>query len=354
MNIKSHKTHKQTGQALIEILVAITISMFLMIGIVTLFTNNKRVYNEQDELARIQENGRFAMELLIKDIRMAGYLGCHNKPANVFNHLAGVNTDEPFDFTNAVEGFEQGTATWQPSGSTDQITTTPPPLIALVANTDAITIRYLSPTGFKLRPPILVSASDIQIYTAPNDRFSAGDIIAISDCNTTDIEQLSATSSGGLLGSRTTTGERPGNASSFMQIGTRNYEASAEIARFVGRRYFIGNGAKGPALFMKENANVAVELIEGVDNMQILYGVDTNDDGVANSFVEADDAVITDWNNVVSVRIAILVRSPDENFSRPPDNNTYTLLGTGIPAAGDQRRRRVFNADIVIRNRVER
>jgi type IV pilus assembly protein PilW len=67
---------RQTGLTLIEIMIALLIGAFLLGGVLQIFLGSKQTYRMQDNLAKLQENGRFAMEFLAKDIRMAGYWGC--------------------------------------------------------------------------------------------------------------------------------------------------------------------------------------------------------------------------------------------------------------------------------------
>ena len=66
----------QTGMTLIEIMIALLIGAFLLGGVLQIFINSKQTYRMQENLSRLQENGRFAMEFLARDIRMAGYWGC--------------------------------------------------------------------------------------------------------------------------------------------------------------------------------------------------------------------------------------------------------------------------------------
>lgn len=364
MNKLYNKSSKHSGQSLIEIMIAITVGMFLMLGITTMFSNNKRIYKEQDQYGRLQENARFAIELLIKDIRMAGYSGCHDNVANVVNHLNGVDdvdsdeTTDPPDtssllyFTNAVEGYESsaGTPQWEPSDTNDEVAN-------IVAGTDGISVRYLLPTGIKLISPYMNTAS-ANVHATTNNGLEPNDIVAITDCNATDIIQITNNNpnTSGSIGHNTGTGT-VGNA--FKEL-SQTYGPGSEIARFISRRYFIGNGAKGPALFMKENFGNAVELIEGIENMQIMYGVDSDADGIPNTYYNAGVSQLdstAEWDTVVSVRVSLLVRTPDENFMRPQDTNAYTLLDTAVYTTGappnDYHQRKIFNADIAIRNRTQ-
>ena len=140
-----------------------------------------------------------------------------------------------------------------------------------------------------------------------------------------------------------------------------------DIHIFRARRYFIANDLDGnPGLYrqtfdinsdMIPVNNVPMEfaerLIDGVENMQILYGEDTNGNRVPNAYQTAINVV--NWANVVSVKIAVLFATPDEDFSAPLNPDTYTLLDVaGIdptPAVDDRRRRKVVEATISLRNR---
>ena len=64
---------QQTGMTLIELLIALSIASILMFGVGTVYVSSKRGYNIQDNLARQQENSRFSLEVLMRDLRMAGY-----------------------------------------------------------------------------------------------------------------------------------------------------------------------------------------------------------------------------------------------------------------------------------------
>ncbi|MCC6136509.1 MAG: prepilin-type N-terminal cleavage/methylation domain-containing protein [Gammaproteobacteria bacterium] len=65
--------HAQRGLTLVEILVALVISAFLIAGVIQLFVGSKQTYRGHDALSRIQENGRLALDNMARDIRMAGY-----------------------------------------------------------------------------------------------------------------------------------------------------------------------------------------------------------------------------------------------------------------------------------------
>ncbi|HFC53094.1 MAG TPA: hypothetical protein ENJ43_01525 [Gammaproteobacteria bacterium] len=103
-----------------------------------------------------------------------------------------------------------------------------------------------------------------------------------------------------------------------------------------------------PVLYRKVGKGAVEELVEGVENMQILYGEDSDGDGIPNQFLKADG--ISDFGRVVSIRIALLMRSISEKTRRPATTRNFTLLGTTFTTPEDRHLRKVFDATIQLRN----
>ena len=344
---------RQDGLSLIELMIAMLLGILLLLTITSLFITNKRVYKEQESMSRVQENARFALETLIWDIRMAGYTGCSDDVSQVVNHVnGGDDSTSIFSFANAVEGSENA-ANWVPSGSTDQIGN-------MVAGTDGISVSYLNPLGISISAPMPQVSAELKVKSVGN--LKIGDIIALSDCDSADImelTQIQITGSpveGHLQHNAGGGAPPPGNATQALQ---KKYDTDAQVVSFVSRRYFIGTGAYGgPSLFRRDvGSATAQELIEGVEQMQILYGKDTDGDKVADTYVDATNVGATQWSNVVSVRLSLLFRTVQPNFQIDPDSKTYDLLGgdgnggVTVGPVNDYNRRRVFTTTIQIRNR---
>jgi type IV pilus assembly protein PilW len=124
----------------------------------------------------------------------------------------------------------------------------------------------------------------------------------------------------------------------------------------MSRAYYIGTGASGePALKMKELISIGSlvdrELVEGIEEMRILYGEDTDTtaDNVADRYRTAD--VVASWRRVMNVRVGLLARTP-VNVDVESDSRSYTLVpDQTIDAKNDKRRRQMFSATFQIRNR---
>ena len=71
----STSIYRSRGFSLVELMVALVITLILLAGIGQIFLSSKKSFNIQDSLSRMQENGRYAMANIIQDLRRAGYWG---------------------------------------------------------------------------------------------------------------------------------------------------------------------------------------------------------------------------------------------------------------------------------------
>jgi len=219
----------QTGLSLIEIMISLLIGAFLLGGVLQIFIGSKQTYRMQENLSRLQENGRFALDFIGRDLRMAGYWGCLARPSgDVFGETVG--------------GISKIT------------------LKAAFVNT---------PTGF---------------------------------CGAT---------------------------------------VDKSAAYYTTIIYSINN------MVLRKNSD---DLIEGIENMQILYGEDSNADGWANYYVPANNVV--NWEKVVSIRISLLAVTLDNNLTTQPMPYTFNGKKTPPPPVTDRKIRRVFTTTIALRNRL--
>ncbi len=92
-----------------------------------------------------------------------------------------------------------------------------------------------------------------------------------------------------------------------------------------------------------------VPLVDDVEAMHVLYGVDTDSDQSANQYLPADG--VTNFNNVVSVRIGLLLLTEEDSLAPLADTNDYTILDQTVTAPGDRRLRRVLVTTIKVRNK---
>ena len=102
-----------------------------------------------------------------------------------------------------------------------------------------------------------------------------------------------------------------------------------------------------PTLYRRERGGTAQPLVEGIEQMQLLFGEDTNNDGSADRYLDAGNGAL-DMASVVSVRVQLLVRGPEGNVLEEPQVLPAPFAGVDTT---DRRLRQVFTSTITIRNR---
>ncbi len=331
---------RQSGMTLVEIMIALGISVVLLAGVLQIFQSSKQSYRLLEANSRVQENGRFAINFVTDDLRMAGYRGCYTGTAANIESLLTPPAVYSWDFATPLQGNEWNGGGWTPALD---------PLIngQVLKNTDVFVTRGLASNGIGLVAPYSDSA---QLFVDPaTNNIVNGDILMVTDCNQASIFQVTNQQlAGGKINivHSNAGGFVPGNNGTQLVY---SYGADAQVARLQTNIYYIGTGASGaPALFrqslISNGALVAQELAEDVENLQVLYGEDTNNDGIANRYVTANN--VGAMANVASVRVSLLVRSTD-NIATTPQSYSYNGATT-VPA--DLRIRRVFTTTVKLRN----
>ena len=388
--------HKNRGVTLVELMIAMVISTIVLLGVATVYSSTKRSYKVQEEMARLQENARYAFNAMASDIRGAGFVGCNPKINSLLDDTDTNFDPALYDFQAGVDGWEftaTGTAPgdaytitsltntgaaanwegadWDNNGTGDDLANVLTGRV-LVGN-DVLVTKTSDPASYdnpatcadgsvlRLRGANPPNATSMTFNCATN--VDQGQIVFFGNCDRADVFQNGAQSrSANLNRNSGVAGNRPGNLNP-ASVNWSQYCENCQVYQGRGIVYFIGNGAGNePALFRYDYSKGAAkgifdELVEGVENMQILYGEDLNtgdDDVQPTQYVTADN--ITNPDNVVSVRISLLVRTPAE-LNRPQVPNTYRLLGvdnnTGvdITTMSDRRIRKVFTTTVYMRNK---
>jgi type IV pilus assembly protein PilW len=345
----------QSGMTLVEILVALVISLVLIGGVIQIFVGNKLTYRVQDNLSRIQENGRYAIELLNQDIRMANYRGCAGSKAGTARNLLNNPSDINWNFlsANPVQGFDTPSSSWPGDLTTAGLASS-----SVIAGTDVVTVRGPDTTnsGFVVSQASNTAALQVSQPTALN--LQSNDIVMVADCS--DIVVFQITNSGTITGNpasieHAATGSSPGNSSNDLH----KIFTSAEVTRLSAKTYYIGTGASGqPALFRLTPTSTQ-ELVEGVENMQIIFGVDdagicstgSSDDGAIDCYRRADQ-IAAAWPRVRSIQIRLLLRSLENNLTPVPQPIEYNGATVNSGMGSDRRLRQVFTSTIGLRNQL--
>ncbi len=332
-HFSSHKQSTQKGLTLVEIMISMLLGLIIVAGIGKIFIGSNQSYRLQEALSRIQENGRFAIIYLEQEIRPAGFQGCPNLSAVKPNILADSVALNSVTFQTAVMGYDfDGTDTSQPSGA--------------ISNTDIINIKRAGGCGAKVTKVGSPVTANIKVEYSASCNFEEDDVLIVTDCKTTDIfsvtnipENNKGTTDG--IEWQNLTHANSGNRANSL---SKDYDENAEIYKFDSREFYIKNNDFGiPSLFQKNLNDDEDELIEGVEDMQITYGLKL---GNSYTYLPADS--ISQWKNVKSVRINLLLQSIENNLTPQPTSIEFNG-GTVTPT--DRRMRKVFSTTIFLRNR---
>lgn len=358
---------RQHGATIVEILVALTVSLILLGGVIQIFISNQRTAAIQEGLSRVQENARFASYFLSRDIREAGYQGCsiEGPITNTLNNASEAD----WDFGVPIEGYDDVGGTLPARLSGTGITPLP--------DTDVVLVR--APTG----DPVQISKNNNSSQLFADDVGSGGrtcssgdaysglceeDVVMVADCRKARVFQitgLTPTSGSALELNVVHSGVSsisPGNAESSWGGASapddERFGEDSEIIRVNTAIYYLAQGTDGePSLFRRVGGGAAEELVAGVEDMQISYGVDTDDDGLVDDYLTANDvsgstpgstAWQDDWETVMATRIALVLRSPDNGLLT--DAQTFRFDGASVTAP-DLRLRQVAEFTITLRNR---
>jgi type IV pilus assembly protein PilW len=332
---------QQSGFSLVELMVAMTLSLILMAGALSILYNSKLTYNDNDRLARLQEAGRAAVELILRDARAAGFPGCVRK-ARFSSMRVTNNTTLLWNLSQPVFGYEATGGAWAPALDTTNIP-------SATAGSDVLVLRG-SRQGWPIlrtTAPLASMVAPIAVQTAANAVVPANTPMVISDCEgTTVFVATSVTGAGTARVVNHVTGTTPGNVDT--SVG-RMFAIGSEVIPVQTIIYYVRDTGTGPALYQKIGAANPQPMIEGVERMQLLFGIDTNADSVVDQYVKAN--LVPSWNDVISINIALLIRS-NAQTNTDTDTRQYTLLDE--PTLGpfnDRRQRSLFITTVALRNR---
>jgi type IV pilus assembly protein PilW len=318
---------KQLGFSMVELMVAMVIQFILLAGMVYVYSNSRVMFTVNEQLSRVQENGRYLTDVLLHDIRMAGYSGCRSIDEVVPNIIA----NRPPIFASLTDGitvFENG-AGWDN-----------PTALTRVAGSDVITLQSAQGSGVSLRANMITDTATIRMIWNP-DRLAANDLILISDCSHADLFRALAIKHGTII-------VHNNIANTGNQL-SKAYAKDAQLMPFDAHTYFIATGANAePGLYQYSfNSDTATLLAEGVENMQLLLAEDTSGDQEPDVYVNA--TAVMDWEAVIGVRVGLLMRSANNVAT---EARAFTFNGANANTGNDTRVRKAFWSYAAMRNRI--
>lgn len=354
----------QKGLSLIELMVSVAIGLLLLVALTTLFVNQSKSRLELDKQNRMIDNGRYALDLLSENLRMAGFYG-ELDPLSVYPTTAeieAISTSFPSAFnpcSTTASNIEKSLV-WHVQGFN--------------ANTPSASIT--SPPS--CLPSTLKAGSDVLVVR----RAYTSQIPSTSAVDGTTYLQVS------LCVPKTGGAEVPyyvRRAPNTFDLTkktciTPNSGARADIRRFLVQIYFIdSNNQAGdgiPTLKMAElntTSNFVISsLVEGIEYMQIDYGIDgkdTDSDGMPDSFnvitppdtdgvmngnyISCSTCGVNQWAHAVSLKLNLISRNL-ETTTGYTDSKTYNLGTAGTVTPGGNYKRQAYTQVIRLINPASR
>lgn len=344
---------RQRGFTLVELMIAVTIGLLILAGMTTLFVKNSSAQAEIEKANRQIENGRYGIELLGNDLRNAGFYGEYD-PTEL--DTPGVLPD-PCAATTAllsaalplhVQGYDNSAAA-----------------VACISDvkpgTDVLVVRH---TRTCVAGTANCDADGVE-----------GPLFQASLCdNNTELGSPTKTDHYALDTDTSKLNRHRRDCTPAAGSGTL-----APARRYLTHIYFIANNDKvGDGIPTLKRAELLlvdgslgfyeVPLAEGIENMQIEYGIDTSGDGVADLFTAdpatadgcADPACVpVNWRRVMSVKLNLLSRNTEASPGYS-DTRAYVLgnkadgSANRIAAQNDGYKRHVFQALVPMPNPVGR
>ncbi|WP_354551985.1 PilW family protein [Rhodanobacter soli] len=341
----SHARH-QAGMSLIELMIAVAIGLALLAGLSSLYVSTSKARAEFNKTSEQVENGRYALQSIMRDIEMAGFYGRSSLPVTT----ASYALPDPCATAPASMGFST-------SPLTVPLPVYGPALAATVPSCLATTLPNMK-TGAEVLTVSYVAGST----TATPD--GTNYYLQRSSCETDSVSMVYSKSASAFT--LHTKAPIAGNACSTT--GT-----TAELRQYVERTYYVAtcdvcSGADTtPTLKMAEFANGAIRvssLVAGIEDVHYTYGMDLDNNGSPDCYVDnpsdisavpaactAAAAAATyawtasataNWANVTAVRINLLSRNLD-NTASWTDTRTYDLGRAAVNGPyGDHYKRHVY------------
>ena len=342
----------QVGLSLIELMIAMALGLVITLGVTQIYLSGSATYRTTQGFANAQESTRFVAAILKPEIRQSGSFGCLAEMGRPLNDVVDnrLNGGLPVPINQAIQGWE-----FSASGPGDDITmealadgvdsgnwssgggaALPNDLDgASVQNSDVFIINALTPISSPLKPGNPQNGNSLNLDDS--SQLPAGSIVLATtgDCSLGELFQSTNNQNATSI---TMAGNNvaPGNNGNNFNL---TYDDNTRVYEFISTAYYIGVGTSGePSLFRRRMTPLQdpQELVSGVESLQVTYGVDTGNDGGVDAYIPADE--VADWTKVISMRVAVLARSPDEVLDEINDRS-FDLAGTEFNSDDSQDRR---------------
>ncbi|WP_105201097.1 PilW family protein [Pseudoalteromonas sp. T1lg10] len=319
MDIKHSRFNRIAGYTLLELMIAMVVGLFLLGGVMFTYLSMKVTTSDTVEMGELQETGRIALDILGKDLKMTGFFGRLNIDSLTTADVSGVTAP-------AVDCIDE-----------------------------VFSIGSFPGTGAVPNFPV--------IYGLEAD--SANELGCITDAKIgSDVIQIKRGVGEEMSGQDTQTGqyyvqttlsdarfiEGDSNPIPFeLGKGVWPYE---HLVYYVGEDKYTSGGKEITVPVLKRKRLIGDEMdtesvLEGVENIRFLYGLDNDGNGDVDEYLEAGEMTPAHWQQsgttrIKTVQVSVLVRATKEDNNIKLTNQTY-VLGGDDTASGNTQRKLTFD-----------
>ena len=351
-NVESRPRERRTGGAsLIELMLALGIGVIVAAGAARLFADSQRGYALLQGQTRMQESARQSLDFIARSVRSAGYMGCRSETGAVRSTLNGAwGSAFEIDVSRPVEAFDGRDAlgtleSWTPSlsrlprkgagnalaGNRGIDAAAIPPL------TDVLVLRRVAAPGARLAAMAAPDGFPVVEDDGELD-FDAGDFAVISDCRQASLFRVDQVERGNRIATLVRAsgdGLSDNAAGASLSATDTPYGGAfgpegAAVFGVVTEIYFIARGSgrnnagMAPAsLWRKTTLGRPVELIQGIEDLQVRLGLDGDRDGAADRYATAGDAA---GQVVRSIEVRVTANSVDAVAGGAPMRRTLSRV----------------------------
>ncbi len=331
------------GFSLIELMLALALGVVVTAGIVTLFVGNNQTYTLLNGQSRMQENARFAVDFISRSARAAGYFGCDPEQGKIYKTLNGAwNQIFEFDITTPIQayhGVNNGTSVndWTPSLTTlprvgsvvGYIAANGVDVSRLRPQSDVLVLRHVQIPGARIAAIVMTDSNPTVEVPAGGLEFGAGNFVAINNCEQATVFRLANVNVAGAtatlvrdtapaIGLGLYQNAPLATLSPTTVYGAANNSEGATVGRVMTDIYYVAQGTgtnnrnQTPwSLWRKTSEDAPVELIQGIENLRVRFGVDKfpNDNITSANRYVTYDQVGADL--IRALRLSITANSVD-------------------------------------------
>lgn len=309
-----------SGFSLIEILITMAMGIVMLGGLLQILSINSENFRIRDSLSRVQEDGRLAIELMSRELRHSGFRAYPYTDRALIDKTILSPDDSRYPKHRLFKAID---GAFKPA---DDIPVDTPIYGNSTSSTDNVIMRYQVENFAVLKGSVCGGsfASGVK-YTEIMDNLQ---LVTDSNGNGNKLDEIGV------------------NA-----VATAKFYVSNNILYCDARLDYYSDSSDT----IKMRKSQALPLFSNVENLRILYGIDSNGDNSPNRYVNESRIADSDWGNVKAVRIALILRTEEKNLSNTDTQTPLLINGefrVAIKAVKDRRLYRVFSTTIMLRNMV--